>query len=310
MDANKAVLDLCGVSAWHDRGITGKLGMAGTTERFDETLIPGSVCLTPDQKPTQHAYQTARTFRVVAPDAKMVMLDTCKTTNYANGKPVYSGALVEKTIPYMLAHQVCVVTKSESQTKAKDDIEPYAQLMDTCALFASAGNLGDGGHNALIDSEYWFGVGALRYRNGKVTTEYYTSESEYVDFAGFTYIVIPTESGKTVYDRLAGTSFGCPWTAAAAFLINQIALEKTGFPLTAAQMYAYLKAHAVDADAAGKDVRTGYGYIKLPKPDVAERELFHLLKIADRLYAEAKAVGKLRTDAAFYLDMAKDWKVA
>jgi len=306
MDANKAVLDLCGISYWHDAGYTGKLGMSGTTECFDPAFIPGSVNLNDYYGYTKHAYQTARTFRVVAPDARMVMLDTSKATNYVDGKPVYSGSLIDATIPYMLKNQVCVVTKSQSQDNASDDAEPYAQLMNTCSMFTSAGNYAESKYNKLIDSPFWFGVGALRLKDGKVTTEYYTSWDDDVDFSGFAHIIIPTETNKSTYD-FDGTSAACPWVAAQAFLVNQIVLEKAGVPLTAAQMYAYLKAHSVDVDIAGIDARTGYGYVKLPKPDIAERELFQLTRQADRLYAES--IGNTRHIAQYYIDLVKDWRL-
>jgi len=297
LEQNIPVLDLCGIRAWWDKGYTGKLGLSATPEYLDVTLplLEGMVTDGRDSPgtATAHGYQTAMIHRMVMPERKIVMLDLDK-----------AGTDAQKLIDL----GVDAVYKSQSTTSKQSEETPYDAALDKCTLFCSSGNYGDDGYNKFMNSACWFGVGAVRLENGSVVTEGYTSESDEVDFAGFANLYIPNAKGNPYLFN--GTSCACPFIAGQAGLINELMLAKAGYTLTAAQMYAYLKAHGVDVDDTGCDVRTGWGYVVLPAPDVAARELFQLAKIGDRLYAEAKAAGTMRNTAAYYLSLVKDWRAA
>jgi len=293
---NKTILDLCGISAWHDIGFTGKLGMSATAEYFDKDLpaLEGMVIDgrdTPVEK-SSHGYQTAMVHRAVLPERRIVMLSIDK-----------SGTDIEKIKDL----RIDTIYKSQSASAKQPKNTPYDAVTGFCSMFTSAGNKGKQGYNRYMDSACWYGVGAVRLDKGKVVAEAYTSEHEEVDFSGFADVYIPPSSGDGDWYQIFGTSAACPFVAGQAGLVNELLLSKTGEPLTAAQMYAFLKLHRVDVDEEGRDIRTGWGYIKLPPPDKAERELFKLTRMADALYAEA--LGKVRHVAQYYIDLAKDWRL-
>jgi hypothetical protein len=296
---NIPMLDACGIRAWWNKGYTGSRGLSVEFEGFDTSKVTLEGIATDERQAetdtSDHGYFCTMTRRVVAPERKVVILDKIDTN------------MLKYSLPYMLEHRPDTAGWSESYRTKQTEIPGMSDIMDFCSMFISSGDKADAYYNARIDFRYVFGVGALSYKSGKITVEAYTAEAENVDFAGFADISFKLDNGKTYcFD---GTSCARPFLEGQAALVNDLVLEKAGYPLSAAQMGAYLKSHRVDADDTGRDVRTGWGYVKLPKPDVAERELFQLLKIGESLYAEAQRLGRKLTTAD-YLNAAKDWRLS
>jgi hypothetical protein len=294
---NEQVLALTGLDKWHK--YEGERGLSVAFEGFD-TGKPSLGGMATDARQVEtdksdHGYFRAMVVHTLLPKRKIVILDK----SAAN--------MLKYSIPYMLEHKPDTAGWSESTGVKQAESAEMARVTEFCSMFASAGNKADAAYNKRIDLPYWFGVGAVSIKNGKVITEVYTSESESVDFAGFADIQFALDNGK-VYS-FDGTSCGGPVVEVQAAKVNELVLSKAGYSLSAAQMGAYLKSYRVDVGDTGRDVRTGWGYVKLPKPDVAERELFQLLKIGESLYAEAQKLGRKLTTAD-YLSAAKDWRLS
>jgi hypothetical protein len=291
------LLDICNIPAWHRKGIDGSYGVSATPEFVitDKPYLEGMVKDSGGpflSSKDAHGTKAAMIQHIVAPGRKILSNFDLSST----------GADIQR----LLDNHVDVVSKSQS-TQAKCDAAAYAKVLDYCTLFASAGNDADEQYNKLMLAG-WHGIGALRmdWETGKILTEGYTSESPEVDFAGFAwvwYLVNGTEVSFT------GTSCACPWVAGQAALINHIPLSEGFPPLTAAQMKAFMKRHAVDVDEPGVDVRTGYGYIKLPAPDKAKDELFRLLDIGKKLYDKATKEGRTFVRASDYLQIVNEWSL-
>jgi len=160
---------------------------------------------------------------------------------------------------------------------------PYADgllhpVIDRFTWFAAAGNNSTGAHNCLMNSKFIFGVGAVElswsqmYADGTpvpgatatVRPAYYSSESEHVDFCAPTNV--KTKVGNSEI-RFTGTSCACPVLCGMAALVNDMFIDKTGYPLGCMDMYKFLEDCAADIQAVGHDNKTGWGYIVLPPPE-------------------------------------------
>lgn len=305
--ANKAMLDFCGISEWHDKGITGKRGKTVSYEPFDisDEKIAGlgkdplGVCY---KKP--HGLQTAVSHMLVAPEREIYSMDNDFLVG-SDGK--IRGTLVSKVIPWILKNKPDVSFWSQTKAFPNNIDSLYAPTLGYFTQFAAIGNRESRTTrpSRLPESETWYGVGAANLQNGEIVHSSYSLESDAVDFTGIDWLVvdISPETGTKTYAK--GTSFACPWIAGTAALVNDLMLSR-GMPvLTAFQMYVFLKAHSVDIPVAGKDKKTGWGYVKLPAPKTAENELFHLTKQADKLYAQEKAAGSIRHTAQYFIDLVK-----
>jgi hypothetical protein len=293
---NEQVLELTGLDRWHK--YEGEHGLSVAFEGFD-TGKPSLGGMATDARKVEtdksdHGYCHAMIVHTFLPKRRIVILDKSDEN------------MRKYSLPYMLKHKPDTAGRSESYRAKRDPVDGMTEVTKFCSIFLSSGDKADAYYNSLIDLPYNIGVGAVSLKDGKVIVENYTAKAKNVWCSGFADIKFITDSGSIyIFD---GTSASAPFAETQIGKINELILSKIGTSLTMEQAKAYIKAHRVDAGTPGSDEYTGWGYVKLPKPDVAERELFQLLKIGESLYAEAQKLGRKLTTAD-YLSAAKDWRL-
>lgn len=235
-------LDHLGVTAWHAAGYTGKRGLTASAEEVDGS---GS----------HHANMTKKVFQLFAPDRELVYL-SCASMTSAEGR---TSKFVDEGIPIIKARQVDTMWKSLDCSSSGAFYDPYLEeVKDYFTFFAAAANDAADSYNRDLDSKWIYGVGAynLMANSGSMAPAFYSSVSDYVDFA----------APALIYG-FSGTSCATPALCGMAALVNDFFIDKTGKPLSSEKMYQFLKDCSVDIGDKGKDGKTGWGAPILPPPD-------------------------------------------
>lgn len=234
-------LDHLGVTAWHAAGYTGKRGLTASAEQVDGS--GGS-----------HANMTKKVFQLFAPDRELVYL-SCASMTSAEGR---TSKFVDEGIPIIKARQVDTMWKSLDCSSSGAFYDPYLEdVKDYFTFFAAAANDAEESYNRDLESKWIYGVGAYNLMSdGTMSPTYYSSISEYVDFAT-----------PTLVYGFSGTSCACPVLCGMAAVVNDFFIDKTGKPLSSEKMYQFLKDSSVDIYEEGKDIKTGWGAPILPPPD-------------------------------------------
>lgn len=255
---NQAALDYCGVSAWHDAGYTGKLGLSATGEQFDPkgTELEGFVeepfkGLYDNQLEEGHAYQTTYIHHLFAPERTIVQL------------PYSLDDFKRFSVGYIQKNNVDTMFLSVSSKVNGRAYDEVLNGLPHLSFFSAAGNYGGEKFNQLLYAEGIYGVGAVEIPSMKLPA--YSSESNEVDFCGPTGLRVYYANGASVVFQ--GTSCATPALAGMAACINHLFIEKTGKALRREKMYQFLKDCCRDLGSAGKDPKTGWGLPILPKPE-------------------------------------------
>lgn len=239
LELNRKTFDRLGITKWHERGYTGKRGLSVTYEYFSFESDKGG-----------HGLQTAKVFKEVAPDRKLVHVsDSTKD--------------VAATAQWIFDNNADTGFRSMQSDETGND-EIYAKTLPFCSLFNSAGNDNTADYAKAIRDEYWFGVASAGFGAGVFSPASYSSYSEYVDFAAVDNVYIQYSNG--IINPFSGTSCAAPVLAGMASLVNDFFYERKGRPLSHDEMYWFIKAHCLDVSAPGKDIRTGWGVFILPDP--------------------------------------------
>ena len=256
--SNQAALDYLGISAWHEAGYTGKLGLSATGEQFNPkgTELEGFVeepfkGLYDNQLEEGHAYQTAYIHHLFAPERTIVQIPY----RLADFQWLNAGCINGREVDVMY-----LSVSSNMNGRAYDDtLERFPRM----SFFSAAGNYGGEKFNQLLYAEGIYGVGAVEIPSMKLPA--YSSESNEVDFCGPTGLKIYYPNGARY--TFNGTSCATPALAGMAACVNHLFIEKTGKALTREKMYQFLKDCCRDLGSAGKDPKTGWGLPILPKPE-------------------------------------------
>jgi N-acetyl-anhydromuramyl-L-alanine amidase AmpD len=268
LTSNKTLLDFTGVTAWHRAGYRGKGIKTASGEMFsvDAAASYGLTAHAPVEGyegGAAHGFQTAMVFWQVAPDAELYILPYM--SNYTRGKG-WKHRLIDEGLPVVKAEGISLMFTSCMGTTDKDAMDAALAMLPGFTYFMSSGNDGGGGYNAYLACENIYGVGAYTLGGGKPVSETYSSVTEYVDFAAPAGIRIP-KYGTLSTEAFYGTSCAAPYLAGMCALVQELFIEKTGRPLSRAAMYRFLLDHAVDFGAVGKDEKSGWGAVRLPKPE-------------------------------------------
>ena len=122
----------------------------------------------------------------------------------------------------------------------------------------------------------WVSVGACKLRDGKVEPEYYSSESEYLDFMSLTDL-------KTSEGRFSGTSCATPVMQGMAMLVKCLYKNKFNKNITNSELYEFILRNCVDVGDNGFDVKCGNGLFILPDPsEIEDDNMEIILKIGEK----------------------------
>lgn len=245
-DDNKRVLDHLGVTAWHAAGWTGTRGLTATGEDVEGSL-------------GNHEQNTMNVFRLIAPERKLIHMPV--TANYTGGQ--YQHRLLDEAVPEIIRQGVDTLYASLIVSSCNvDELNAgLACIADRCSLFFAAGNGDKKSSNRIIQSKYVWGVGAYYLMAGtnEMRPANFSSVSEDVEFAA-----------PTLIGGFSGTSCSTPVLAGMASLVNDMAIAKTGRPLSQAGMYRFLRDCCVDIGDDGRDDKSGWGAPILPDPDTVD----------------------------------------
>jgi len=252
LSENKRFLDFLGVSKFHDAGYFGERGLTATGETWDLKDYDDEFIIKPYDlsENGKHAIETAKTFRQIAPQCKLVQLP------YID--------LIGKCIPVIKDMGISVMFTSWS---GKYNNANWDKALDDINIFycMSSGNDNETEYNHYLENKNIYGVGAyyLKYPSNEAIMAKYSSATEYVDFSAPTLINVPI--GNDCYP-FSGTSCSCPVLAGMCALVNDFFIDKTGKPLSRKMMYQFLKDYSVDIYTEGKDTKSGWGAVRLPDP--------------------------------------------
>jgi hypothetical protein len=261
---NDRIRAFLGVDKWHAAGYTGKRAIAGSGEDFANSAFPA------------HPFLTASVFHEIAPDAELLVLPA---DGYENE------TFMTDSINAMMQKQVCVWFYSVQSDASGVPMEAaFEKAKDFCAMFNAAGNSYDKDYAHLIDAPLIYGVGAyLLMADGTVNPEADSSISEYVDFCAPANFWV----NGAFY---TGTSFSNAALAGMAALINDMAIDKTGKPLSSAMMYQCLKDNSHDFYTPGKDPKTGWGYVTLPDPSTFDISKYVPKEVTENMTVKASDI--------------------
>lgn len=225
----------CGITKWHEAGITGK----------------GIVVWNCESRTALHGEITERRILDAAPDAAVI---TCGYNLVADNKEVYTHTVDFEGKTYDIEDfirekKIRILTKSVGGNTAKDGAlsHYWNKLKDRYNLifFTAAGNDGTKSIGGAFPPDVAMLVGACDMVKGKPKRASYSSIGEDLDFMAFTGV-------------WGGTSFASPYLAGMAALLCQ-----TKPDITQGEVYEYFKKNAEDLEAKGFDNNTGYGLVKM-----------------------------------------------
>ena len=164
----------------------------------------------------------------------------------------------EQGIKYLIEQGVAIINMS----LAGMGEQPIEYLLkDKAFLVCAVGNSGEGGESWSAQKEFWCGVGAVGFTN--IPKKY----SSYGKGAVMTVAQLPIINGVI----MQGTSFTSPVIVG---LLGQwyIWHKRTigGYPGIAATNQ-FIKQNSHDIFEDGKDLKTGYGLLRLPKKFEGEK---------------------------------------
>lgn len=222
---NKEEFDFLGITKFHEAGFLGQ----------------GITVVSIENGKTKHSKKVEDILRQILPKANII-----------------SNIKYWKDVPGKLDGYTCSQDRADS-----NDPDKMAKAKELCArnvfMTCAIGNEDTESYNALAKHNEWISVGACDLKNGKPKFEYYSSQSEYLDFVSITNM--DTEFGK-----FSGTSCATPVLQGMAMLVQEFFKNNIGRKLTNAELYKFIKDNSNDLDVDGHDKNTGHGLFVLPEP--------------------------------------------
>lgn len=231
-----------GVDKWHNAGYTGKRAICGSAEDFEHAEI------------YEHAFLTYQCLKEIAPEATVLYLPLCGVSD---------NTFMSDQIKTINDKGVSAWFASIQSPVDGDDVNPAFEQARNCMFLNSMGNAGENSYSRLTNAKAVYGVGAYNLDTGAPIAEDYSSVSNFVDFCA--------PSGLWLnHSQFSGTSCSAPIMCGLTALINDFFIDKTGKPLTSEMMCQFLKDNSRDFYVAGKDTKTGWGYVVLPDPNTID----------------------------------------
>jgi len=243
---NDRFRDYLGVTAWNKAGYTGLRGLSASGENFNINAY--------------HKKATAFAFHEIAPCRELIYPLETLSGNVAGIERFTEmvGQIKEKQIDTFFGSY----EDSGGGGTYDELLKPVSRFS---SLFMAVGNDGESKYSHAVRSDYILGVAAVSlYGSDGVNLTTYSSVTEYVDFSSFAGLWI--EFNGQLY-LFSGTSCSTPVLSAMAALVNHMAIEKRGMPLSIKGMEDFFKDCSTDLYITGKDDKTGWGLPILPPPE-------------------------------------------
>lgn len=271
IERNRKIHEYTGVLKWQEAGYTGKGIRVATAETLDPADWPGKMVhsLRDDVRTSDHSAMTTGVLFEVAPDVEVYAISTAtqhlSEPPYSDLYHTYMPMLVELGVKLLFAS----LTGPTPRDYEREWSEEFIRVNDSLTQFWAAGNDGENSYNRRLQLPDATGVGAYQLINGKPLLAGYTSETEYVMFAAptNTHYQLPKWDGST---PSSGTSAAAPYLCGMAALVQEFFIEKTGKPLKRDSLLQFFKDNCVDIGDPGKDDKTGFGAVVLPKPETID----------------------------------------
>lgn len=268
---NKREFDFSGISAWHEKGYTGKGIRIANLEGTDPSLwffhgkVRDPLGNTSNIGKNAHGHQTMDILHQVAPDTDLYALSCAGQygENYAKGK------FIEQSIPFMEEENIHLVNASLGGNTNEILKKRILQAQEKGIVFVtSAGNEAEKGPSGYARSGVWIAVGAVHLSGkGEILHANYSSIGEAVDFTQFSNLYV--HDARPGYEDRAfpvqGTSFSSPMLCGMLALVQQLFLERAGRTLYQHELYKFIQDYSIDLWEPGHDTKSGYGLFLLPE---------------------------------------------
>lgn len=269
---NQKEFDYLGITKFHEAGYKGQGVIICSKEEILEDVFDDVFSFEFEKekdKYSEHATEVMDFIHQVAPDATKWAIETNGMVTKNKGK-----YLLEKSekIEYLRNNPPDVLTTSFFRSTDFYDyvMSLYKELYNKdCFMCLAAGNENTEIMKlATIDTEtgedLWKAIGACNYfpSRDEAKRQFSYAKGEELDYMSFHGLTC-----KWNNEELDGTSFSCPVLAAMVVLIQCFFKEKTGKKLNNKNLNKFIIDHCEDLDSKGKDIKSGYGILRLPDPD-------------------------------------------
>lgn len=295
IEQNVKEFEVCGVTCWHKKGITGKgVRIAELESAYNSPEIFGDKLHDPfneggDLYINSHGQKVLDVMHQVAPDADLYMLPN--GGRYSRTKA--SGDLLEKTIPYAEEEKINIIGASLGGNDNQILVNRIKKANEKGVKFiTSAGNEGKRGLGGFARSNAWISVGAIGYNDVKdlLFLKHYSSRGAGLDIVSFSGLYVYNAKKYPSVTRVEGTSFSQPLVAGMAALVDEFFTEYAGRPLYQYELEQFMIDNVIDLGALGYDELYGHGLWVLPDPDtidvykyVEKRRLTYMFKDFDKI---------------------------
>lgn len=231
--------DFCGITTWHEAGITGKGVNVWNMEAAGRS----------------HGQTTERRIKDAAPDANVIttMVNMIYTPEEIKEESVPYQGTRYSVEAFIKEFNIKVINISRSGSKVAGNAlsEFWGNLKSKYNLiFCNAvGNEGTGDWGGAIPYDVAMYIGAANLIKGKLQRASYSSVTDELDFMALT-------------GTWSGTSFASPYVAGMAALLCQV--KPT---ISQEEVYKYFITHSIDMEATGPDEYTGFGLAKMGSID-------------------------------------------
>ena len=265
MGYKEEALEFLGITEWHKAGYTGKGIKILSDEKVCEKYHSDVISPAGFKSKRGHGDNVMAHIKLVAPDATFIAYPF--TGQFGDTYKCNCAEYIKNQGVHVFTTSCLGSYPNRGKQKAIHDC-----IEAGCIFFAAAGNDGEKGLRGEARYDGYLSIGGVK---PKFTGEYKDDEPIY-DWNNFYKANYSSVGEELDYATIAeimgasGTSFCAPVFATMIGLVQQFFIEKTGRALTYAEMILFINDNLLDIDVEGFDVYTGYGLLRLPKPETIE----------------------------------------
>lgn len=264
LDKNLPLFTRLNILPWYEAGYTGSRGLSATQEGWDIArynykglVTMGDVSMLSD---SAHPINTAKCFFEIAPDRKLIQLPF----RYNNE---LSTSFFTTVFSALNRFNIDIMWGAITSPIDGKYLDPYlSQVASKFSYYMNVSNDAGEGTNKLLSSKYIHGVGAyyfdektgvpipienMKNRNNAIT---HVPSNLYIPYTNDEYG--PMANCR----KFSGASCGAAILAGMMALVNDMFLDKTGYPLSSAAAKTFIRKHSLN-------VGYGFNMFRLPDPD-------------------------------------------